>query len=250
MEVIGLTIKAKILKMQQKMTSGQVKFAALNSKCQTCKGVGWIIEDDVAIDRCDCLKQQIQQNLLKNSMLNETFKHKKFQDYKPRNEKQEEMLQMAIDYTINYHEIKNYRSNGMALLGSVGIGKTHLLASITNELAFQGHKVLFIDTTSFIKELRDSIKQDNMSQHLEKVKNCEILILDDLAKEKVTEWVQEQYYYIINHRYNAGKPLLYSSNCTMAEIGKLLGDATASRLYAITKDRLVHVEDKDYRLIE
>ncbi len=139
----------------------------------------------------------------------------------------------------------------MAFTGTVGTGKTHLLAAISNNLLARGVAVCFVNTPSFISELRRSqFQEGKLYKQISRINTTEVVIFDDLAKEKSTEWVQNQYYEIINHRYINYLPTLFSTNCNMDEIEDKLGDATASRLYAMTKERLIHIEDDDYRMVE
>ena len=224
---------------------------SVSYNCQVCNDTKWIIKNDVAIDRCGCLKNSIRDDMLKDSLLNETLKDKSFNNYHPKTEAEEKMHDIAIEYALIFKDIRKNRNNGMALLGTFGIGKTHLLAAVTKNLVSKGHKVLFVNTTAFMKDLRDLISQGkSFSERLDKLKNCEVLVLDDIAKEKVTDWVREQYYYILDHRYCTGKPVLISSNLNPTTLEDTLGGATTSRLFAMCKGRMVYVKADDYRMIE
>lgn len=194
------------------------------------------------------MKKKIQNNILKSSGLTEFLKTKIFKNFNQ--SKQPELYRVAKEYADNYSVIKNERCNGLAFIGSVGNGKTHLLAAIANKLLKKDILVVFINTPELIAELRAAQFGENLDKKINLIKNAPVVIFDDLAKEKPTDWVRTQYYMIINHRYINNLPVLFSSNCTFEELEDRLGEATTSRLMAMTKDRLVMCNGEDYRIKE
>ncbi|HUM44441.1 MAG TPA: ATP-binding protein, partial [Fervidobacterium sp.] len=56
------------------------------------------------------------------------------------------------------------------------------------------------------------------------------LVLDDLGKEKITDWRKEQLYIIINDRVASQKPMVITTNCGIKELQKRLDQATVSRI--------------------
>ncbi len=75
-----------------------------------------------------------------------------------------------------------------------------------------------------------------------------VCIFDDVASEKPSEWVQTQYYRILDMRYRLRLTTLFSTNFTFDQIAERLGDAVSSRLYALTKERQFYLEADDYRI--
>jgi len=222
-------------------------------ECTDCKDREFLYKehggDWVAVP-CHCRPKKRMRRLIRASGLTEMLRKKTFDNFKPK-PKQQEMYRVATDFAKNYPNIKNKRCNGLAYTGTVGTGKTHLLAAIANFLLSKGISVCFVNTPSFISELRRSqFEEGRIDEQVDAISNIEVVVFDDLAKEKSTEWVQNQYYKIVNHRYINNLPTLFSTNSNMEELEEKLGDATASRLYAMTKDRLIHIVDEDHRIIE
>jgi DNA replication protein DnaC len=143
---------------------------------------------------------------------------------------------------------------GFALLGNVGVGKTMLSMIVTNEAIRYGKSVLYLPTFALMRELRDAqLSQDRTAynKRYDELVNADILILDDVGKEKPTDWVKQEYFSIIEKRYREGKPIGFTSNYRIKDLVDRLGengDAIISRLIAMTKGFQVYSQGKDYRV--
>lgn len=190
------------------------------------------------------------ERLVKTSCLSDELKQKSFSSY-TKTANNTEAYNTAYHYVQKFTEIRNQRNNGLAYTGKVGTGKTHLLSAIANNLLSKRIPVLFINTPNLLAELREAQFSDDKSEMERKINmigNIDVVIFDDLAKEKISEWGQTQYYRIINNRYLEALPTLFSSNCDWDELSEKLGEATASRLYEMTKGRTVHCTGEDWRM--
>ncbi len=112
---------------------------------------------------------------------------------------------------------------GVYLYGSTGVGKTHLTACMGNALTDGLYSVFY---TSFL-EIESGLKSEfgnNTAQQrlIEKTESADFLFLDDLGTENLkagsTTWMQSIIFDIINRRYNANKPIVCSSNYTLAQL--------------------------------
>ena len=75
--------------------------------------------------------------------------------------------------------------------------------------------VIFLPTTSLMGELRAAQFAEGgaeYEQRIDRLIKADVVIFDDLGKEKPTEWVQTQYFRIIDGRYNAKKTTSFTSN--------------------------------------
>jgi len=222
-------------------------------RCQMCLDTGMkvIIEGnrEMAIP-CECQRQKAIDRMITRSGLTNELRKKNFTGYAASKETAE-MRETAWKYVKDFDQIRNECPNGMALTGTVGVGKTHLLAAIANNLLAKKIPVLYVNTPDFMAELLASQFSQDRSELDKKITmaaSVAVAIFDDLAKEKVSEWGQTQYYRIINARYQDNLPTLFSSNCDWDQLGDKLGDAVMSRLYAMTRGRVAHVVAKDYRM--
>lgn len=130
-------------------------------------------------------------------------------------------------------EIRNTKK-GIYLHGAVGTGKTHIAYAIGNKWQSVTQKyVTFWNTTELFNEIKEDFDRHyaDKSRTLERLMDSDsLLILDDIGSEKPTEWVQEQFYLLINKKYNDMVPVIFTSNYTVAELAARLGKRIASRI--------------------
>lgn len=110
-------------------------------------------------------------------------------------------------------------NQGIYIYGEKGCGKTHITYCMMWELISKLYSCVM---TSFneIKRLEFCNRQDIIEDMI----NCDFLFIDDLGVEIVTKndqdnWTQEEIYKILNARYNAKKPTIFSSNYSIAQLG-------------------------------
>ncbi len=135
----------------------------------------------------------------------------------------------------------------LALYGSFGTGKTHLLAAVANHLGAKGISCLFASAVTLFDAIQDRIQQDQ--DYLELFRRgiqAPLLLLDDVDKLKPSEFREEVLFKLVNGRTNAGRPLAISSNCTPGELERWVGKAGRSRLMMGLVP--VQMNGTDYRL--
>ena len=137
----------------------------------------------------------------------------------------------------------------LALYGSFGTGKTHLLAAIANAVADAGHTCRFASVVSLFDALQERIQiGQDYHELLRKAIEAPLLVLDDLDKLKPSEFREETLYKILNGRNVACLPLVFSANRAPDELVRWIGEASRSRLMAGLIP--VQMNGSDYRLEE
>ena len=83
--------------------------------------------------------------------------------------------------------------------------------------------------------IKDTYKDSDMSdkEYLNLYSSVDLLIIDDLGKEKTTEWVLEKLFLIINNRYNNYLPIVITTNYNINQLTHL---ANSERIYIINLD--------------
>ncbi|HEU5348953.1 MAG TPA: ATP-binding protein, partial [Ktedonobacterales bacterium] len=121
-----------------------------------------------------------------------------------------------------FAEAPDAEKGWVALIGTRGTGKTHLLAAVANLLISRGESPLYVVVPDFLDYLRagyDSEKvNQGAAQRMENARCCPALLLDDLGAEKRSEWTDEQLYRLLNDRYNEGLPTVVASNVTLDKL--------------------------------
>lgn len=177
----------------------------------------------------------------------------KLENYKPTKTTigMHQTVKQYLDYFPGINKA-NVFNKGIGLMGTVGIGKTHLLLAVANTLLKQSIPVVFVYVPDLIAELHQSQfvrdEDKNLNAKIRKLGEVPVLILDDIGKEKITGWVQVQYSRIINYRYTKQLPTLFSSNYNFDQIAEMIGDHSASRLFSMTLGRQSYVVAEDYRI--
>jgi len=103
--------------------------------------------------------------------------------------------------------------NPLYLYGGVGLGKTHLMQAIGNEIIKKNPKtkVLYISSETFVSEFLDHIrfKKKGFS---EKYRNVDVLIVDDMQFIAGKEKTQEEFFHTFNHLHQNNKQIIISSD--------------------------------------
>ncbi|MDZ4246988.1 MAG: ATP-binding protein, partial [Dehalococcoidia bacterium] len=102
----------------------------------------------------------------------------------------------------------------LVLEGPHGSGKTHLAAAIANQHIKQGKKPVFKIVPELLDHLRSTFSPDSKVSYdelFEQIKKAQLLILDDLGGHSSTAWAQEKLYQLINYRYNAKLPTVFTT---------------------------------------
>ncbi len=112
-------------------------------------------------------------------------------------------------------------SGWIVFMGSYGIGKTHLAASIGNYRHALGKSPMFVVVPDLLDHLRSTFSPTSSVSYdslFEEVRTCRLLILDDLGTQSATPWAKEKLYQIFNYRYNAELPTVITTSLQVEEL--------------------------------
>ena len=101
----------------------------------------------------------------------------------------------------------------LVLTGPSGSGKTHLAAAIANRCIERQQTTYFIVAADFLDHLRAAYAPetpDTYDELFDQVRNVPVLVLDDLNSQTTTPWAQEKLFQVINHRFNAQLPTVFT----------------------------------------
>lgn len=142
-----------------------------------------------------------------------------------------EHMEWVYDTYVEYAHNFGKKPANLLLFGRPGLGKTHLSAAIAREVSGKGFSVVY-DTAGHIFERFEAQKfgRDEAERDVERVLNCDLLILDDLGTEMVTTFVQSALYQIINGRLLEKKSTIVSTNLMPEAIAQRYSGQIASRI--------------------
>lgn len=135
------------------------------------------------------------------------------------------------------------RRTGMGVLfyGPVGTGKTFYAAMIANQL-IDNQKTCLVTNFARVTNALSGMREGRQ-EFLDSFSRYDLLILDDLAAERNTEYMNELVYDVIDARYRAKLPLIVTSNLTGEEL-KNPGDIQRGRIYSRLMEMCIPVEVK------
>ena len=120
--------------------------------------------------------------------------------------------------------------NPLFLYGNSGLGKTHLLYAIGNEIKKNSPEktICYIKGDDFTNELIESLRMARMSEFRKKYRQADILLVDDVQFIGGKESTQEEFFHTFNALYDAHKQIVLTSDRPPKEI-KTLDDRLRSR---------------------
>ena len=207
-----------------------------------------ICHDTGSVDNkpCQCFKKKLIEKAYEQSNLSAQLTHQSFDtfdmslysdkidnDYgvSPR-AYMERIVQVCKDFVNNFDE----QQLNLLFWGEPGLGKTFLSTCIAKELILTNHSVIYetaYKTFSMLEELKfkRSDNEDKLRFKVDKLYSCDLLILDDLGSEFLTQYTTASLFDIINSRLISGKKTVINTNLSISELEKKYGERVVSRLY-------------------
>ncbi len=104
--------------------------------------------------------------------------------------------------------------NPLVLYGDTGLGKTHLVQAIGNEIAAISpeKQVLYVSVEKFTNQVIQAIKGQTVSDFMHFYQMVDVLIIDDIHFLSKREKTQELFFNIFNHLHQSGKQIILTSD--------------------------------------
>ena len=165
------------------------------------------------------------------------IKNAKMKDIDTKDKNRFPVIKWIKEFLDNYEKGKDVK--GLYLNGNFGCGKTYLLSAMLNELAKKGKKVAIIYYPEFLRSLKSTFgDNEEYTTLFNKIKKAELLLLDDIGAETVTEWGRDEVLgTILQYRMEENLPTFFTSNLTVEELSQHL--STTSREVDLVKAKRI-----------
>ena len=113
--------------------------------------------------------------------------------------------------------------NPLFMYGGVGLGKTHLMHAIGNQILKSSpqKRVLYVSCEQFTNELINSIRDNKGEFFRQKYRTIDVLLVDDIQFLSGKQSTQEEFFHTFNELYNANKQIILSSDRPPKDVDQL-----------------------------
>ena len=185
--------------------------------CALCDDTGWkpVVDEDGTrrVVRCDCWREQAARLALEQASIPARYQRCEFSNFITY---PNDRLLNAVALAKQFAESFPVVEKGLLIIGPPGIGKTHLaISTLKQAIRGTGARARYYDTRSLLTQIRSTYNSMTRTAEMDVIRpvmNAELLILDDLGAERLTDWVEETMNVIVNSRYNAKLPTIFTSN--------------------------------------
>jgi DNA replication protein DnaC len=191
---------------------------AVKMPCPKCKGAGYLRADvpfghpnfgkPIACECKEAEKKEKRRQQLRQMSNMDAFHTQNFGTFISRTPGVQEAYDTALAYADNPY-------GWLLLVGPNGCGKTHLAASIANQTLDNGAVVLFEAVPDLLDHLRAAFAptaNEMYDQLFSKMREAELLVLDDLGAQQSSPWANEKLFQLLNYRYNLNMPTVITAN--------------------------------------
>ncbi len=244
--------------------------------CPVCSGSGWkrVTNGTAAerVTRCDCQLRARSKSLIDAARIPKRYEHCELTNFEF--DGPYRSLAPARMAACKFVEEYPIDKTGLLVIGTIGVGKTHLAVGMIKELIVgKGIACLFYDYRELLKQIQNSYNDSVKTTELDVLRpvfETEVLVLDELGAVRPTEWVWDTVSLILNTRYNDNRTTIITTNypnlperdrlssnvssrspeaakyaAERETLGDRIGDRMRSRLHEMC--RIVTMEGQDYR---
>lgn len=206
------------------------------SECPVCHGKGIILYEDEngyvfqkACTECTANKDKDIAYRLEIADLPAKYKDVSLKDIKTSvysTQKAKEMIIAAgkgVKWWLDNIDNADMQGKGLYLVSKTkGTGKTMCACAIVNELVRnRGKRVKYITQNKILENIKasweDKHREGSEIVILNNLQKIDYLVIDEFGEVKANDWVNEKFYSILNARYEAKKPTIFTSNISLKD---------------------------------
>ncbi len=239
-----------------------VHFLEIPYECDNCKDTGYVNDTP-----CSCFNKIASTMFCKETMSIEGYSNHSFENFNydlysattidsglkiTHYDNAKACVKKARQFVAEFsQEYKQRERKNLFIYGVTGVGKTYLSNCIAKELIEAGHKVMYISAPAMFELMSDyaynkSPDNTEIRVKLNKIKNDDLLILDDLGTELGNTFTSSQLYTLLNERLTKGLSTVITSNISIKELKDKYDERIYSRI--VGEYSLIKLIGDDLRL--
>jgi DNA replication protein DnaC len=221
-----------------------------------CDGSGWLLDEDANVARpCPCRAQRVA------TARALTLQHEVPPRYRGLSLERPPVTDIVAsmdpservrvrDFCLRPERYLD-AGEGIWFLGPRGTGKTSLAMLISQSVLRARRTVAIYTAPQLLTEIRSTYEQGSPHSYaglIERLRSVDLLHLEDLAVARTNDWVLEQFYTVVNDRYQDRRSIVFTADVRApSDLGDHVGHRTFSRLMEICGDQ-IHMFGDDYRI--
>ena len=222
-------------------------YTEVDYTCKDCQDTGFI-----GTKMCSCLKELLITKNIESSGMGRLIERQSFDNFSLDGLEGEDRKRMCYNLETAREYAKSFsRSRGnLLLIGSTGTGKTHISTAIAKEIIHAGFDVIYDSTQNIISDFESDRFKSGYGQHeasAEKYLDCDLLIIDDLGTEFVSQFTISCLYNLLNTRQNRGLSTIISTNLSAKELAGKYEGRIYSRIVG-NEYKVLFFSGKDHRI--
>jgi len=129
---------------------------------------------------------------------------------------------------------------GIYFTGPFGVGKSYLLGALANKLKEYNVSTMLIYMPELVTKIRDSFKDNSVTEKVNYFKKADVLMLDDIGAETQSAWFRDEVLgSILQYRMMEKRPVFFTSNYSMEQLEKQLAVSTRGDSEKVKAGRII-----------
>ena len=209
-------------------------YSSIHYECEKCGDSGYVDGK-----MCTCMRRALtlagyESSGIADLLQTQTFDSFSLEYYRSDPNTYEQMaynLKVMRNYAV---ELSSDKMRNLLLMGSTGLGKTHLSSAVAREVIDRGYDVQYVTAVGMLADFEyqrfsNSINGDE-GESVARYYDCDLLIVDDLGTEVINQFTLSCIYNVINIRLTRKKSTVISTNLKQRELLEKYWDRVTSRL--------------------
>ena len=205
-------------------------YTEVSYSCKACSDTGFV---DGRM--CTCFREALLRENILSSGIGKLIDRQSFENFSldGYDDDTREIMNANLIIAKRYAETFSKDSKNLLLIGPTGTGKTHLSTAIAKTVIEAGFEVLYDSAQNIMSSFEEDKFKSGFGPYEPKATKyleCDLLIIDDLGTEFISQFTLSALYNLLNSRMNKGMPTIISTNLDRGSLEKIYEDRIFSRI--------------------